>query len=73
MVETLRPPARATILVVDDEADNLEVISGLLKDLYKSRKAAHLERELAQSGELHELAESVHQLKRAFDASVDRS
>ena len=174
MAETMRPPARNTILVVDDEADNLEVISGLLKDLYKvkianngqkalqieqgasppdlilldimmpelsgyevcqrlksdpatrdipvifltalttaederkgfehgaedyitkpvslailrarvkthlrikatidflTRKAAHLERELAQSGELQELAESVRELKRAFDASVDR-
>lgn len=175
MVEALRPPARSTILVVDDEVDNLEVISGMLKDLYKikianngqkalqiaqgtsppdlilldimmpelsgyevclrlksnpatrdipvifltalttaederkglehgaedyitkpvslailrarvkthlrikatidflSRKAAYLERELAQSGELRELAESVRRLKSAFDASVDRS
>jgi putative two-component system response regulator len=174
MVEDTASPARATILVVDDEADNLEVISGLLKDLYKikianngqkalqiaqgasppdlilldimmpelsgyevclrlkrdpgdarysshfsdriataederkglehgaedyitkpvshailrarvkthlrikatidflSRKAAHLERELAQSGELKDLAESVRQLKTAFDASLDR-
>ena len=36
-------------------------------------QAAFLERELAQSRELQDIAESVRQLARAFEASADRS
>ena len=35
MVDALDFAAKPTVLVVDDAADNLEVISGLLKDLYR--------------------------------------
>ena len=41
MVETLDFSAKATVLVVDDTPDNLAVISGLLKDLYKVKVAAN--------------------------------
>ena len=39
MVEALDFTAKPTILVVDDDPDNLEVISGLLKDLYRVKVA----------------------------------
>jgi putative two-component system response regulator len=46
MVGALDFAAKATILVVDDGADNLEVISGLLKDLYKIKVANNGEKAL---------------------------
>ena len=39
MVDALDFTAKPTVLVVDDAADNLEVISGLLKDLYRVKVA----------------------------------
>ena len=39
MVEALDFTAKPTVLVVDDGADNLEVIAGLLKDLYRVKVA----------------------------------
>ena len=41
MVEALDFTAKPTVLVVDDTADNLAVISGLLKDLYKIKIASN--------------------------------
>ena len=46
MVEALDFTAKPTVLVVDDAADNLEVISGLLKGLYKVKVAANGEKGL---------------------------
>jgi putative two-component system response regulator len=52
MVDALGSTTKATVLVVDDTADNLEVISGLLKDLYQVKVASNGEAALkiAQSG-----------------------
>ena len=41
MVEALDFTAKPTVLVVDDTTDNLTVISGLLKDLYKIKVASN--------------------------------
>ena len=46
MVEALDFTSKPTVLVVDDAADNLEVISGLLKGLYKVKVAANGEKGL---------------------------
>ena len=46
MVEALDFTSKPTVLVVDDAADNLEVISGLLKGLYKIKVAANGEKGL---------------------------
>jgi len=46
MVEALDFTAKPTVLVVDDAADNLEVISGLLKGLYRVKVAANGEKGL---------------------------
>jgi putative two-component system response regulator len=46
MVEALDFTSKPTVLVVDDTADNLEVISGLLKGLYKIKVAANGEKGL---------------------------
>jgi putative two-component system response regulator len=52
MAEALDFTAKPTVLVVDDTADNLAVISGLLKDLYKIKVAANGEKalQIARSG-----------------------
>ena len=46
-------PQKATILVVDDTPDNLILISGLLKDIYKIKVANSGERCLKIAGEDH--------------------
>ena len=46
MVDALDFTSKPTVLVVDDAADNLEVISGLLKGLYKVKVATNGERAL---------------------------
>jgi len=46
MVEALDFTSKPTVLVVDDAADNLEVISGLLKGLYRVKVAANGEKGL---------------------------
>ena len=46
MVEALDFTSKPTVLVVDDAADNLEVISGLLKGLYKVKVPANGEKGL---------------------------
>ena len=46
MVEVLDFTAKPTVLVVDDTADNLAVISGLLKDLYRIKVASNGEKAL---------------------------
>ena len=46
MVEALDFTAKPTVLVVDDAADNLTVISGLLKHLYKIKVASNGEKAL---------------------------
>ena len=46
MVEALDFTSKPTVLAVDDAADNLEVISGLLKGLYKVKVAANGEKGL---------------------------
>ena len=46
MVEPRDSSVKATILVVDDSADNLEVISGVLRDLYKVKVANNGEKAL---------------------------
>ena len=46
MVDALDFTAKPTVLVVDDTADNLAVISGLLKDLYKVKVASNGEKAL---------------------------
>ncbi len=44
MVENANTDCRPTILVVDDTPDNLTLISGLLKDIYKVKVANSGER-----------------------------
>ena len=46
MVDALDFTAKPTVLVVDDSADSLEVISGLLKGLYQIKVATNGERGL---------------------------
>ena len=50
MVEALDFTAKPTILVVDDDPDNLEVISALLKDLYRVKVANNGEKALQIAG-----------------------